>query len=114
MGVVKITVESSWIFALEEEQLPEGRITAVYPKGVALLLIKTAGEIYAIANKCAHMACSLIGGTLEGHTLQCPCHGWQYDIRTGEFLLAKEIKIRIYDWKVEDGKIFVNMEEGKE
>ena len=111
---MKITVESSWIFALDEEQLPEGRITAVYPKGVALLLIKTVGEIFAIANKCAHMACSLVGGTLEGHTLQCPCHGWQFDIRTGEFVVAKEIKIPVYEWKLQDGKIFVKLEERKE
>lgn len=114
MGVVKITVESWWIFALEEEQLPEGRITAVYPKGVAVLLIKTEVKIFAVANKCAHMACSLIGGTLEGHTLQCPCHGWQFDIRTGEFVVAKEIKIPIYEWTVKDGKIFVKLEERKE
>ena len=89
-------LDSSWSFTIEDSKLPNNGIRTVFPKGVSILLIKKAKEIYAVSNKCAHMACALSGGTLEGYTLKCPCHDWKFDIRTGEFLSAKEIKIPTY------------------
>jgi len=102
---------SSWIFVIEESQLRENRLNPVFPKGLSVLLIKKSGRIYAISGKCAHMACSMGAGTLKDYTLQCPCHDWKYDIRTGEFLDAREIKIPTYESKLVDGKIFINIEE---
>ncbi len=101
--------ESSWIFAIEENELQENSANMVFPKGLQVLLIKKAGEIYAISNKCAHMACALAGGTLKDFIIKCPCHDWRYDIRSGEFMDAKEIKLPVYDFKVSEGKIFVKV-----
>ncbi len=101
--------ESSWIFAIEENELQENSTKTVFPKGLSVLLIKKTGEIYALSNKCAHMACALAGGTLKDYTIKCPCHDWRFDIRTGEFLDAKEIKIPIYELKLSDGKIFIKI-----
>jgi len=101
---------SSWVLAIEEDKLIEDSMHVAFPKGISIILIKKEGKIYAVSNKCAHMACPLSGGTLVDHTLTCPCHDWKYDIRTGEFLHAKEIKIPIYQWKLDKGKIFVKIE----
>ncbi|VVB89695.1 Sulredoxin [uncultured archaeon] len=100
-----------WIFAITENEIKEDSMSMVFPKGLPVLLIKKAGEIYAISNKCAHMACALAGGTLDGYTIECPCHDWKYDIRTGEFLDAKEIKIQVYERKLTDGEIHIKIEE---
>ncbi len=83
----------------------------VFPKGLPVLLIKKAGKIFAISNKCAHMSCPLGLGNLEDYIVKCPCHDWRYDIRTGEFLDAKEIKITVYEWKIEEGKIVIKVRE---
>ncbi|MCZ7373193.1 MAG: Rieske (2Fe-2S) protein [Candidatus Methanoperedens sp.] len=104
--------ESSWVYAIEEKELQENSANMVFPKGLPVLLIKKAGEIYAISNKCAHMACTLAGGTLQDFIIKCPCHDWRYDVRTGEFLDAKEIKLPVYEWKSSDGKIFIKIQEG--
>ena len=103
--------QTPWIFVIEENKLQENSVNLVFPRGLPVLLIKKTGQIYAISNKCAHMACGLGGGTLKDYTIQCPCHDWRYDIRTGEFLDAKEIKIPTYKWKSADGKIYINLEE---
>lgn len=100
---------SAWVFAIEEKQLQEDYLNMVFPKGIPVLLIKKSVEIYAIANKCAHMACLLAGGNLRDYIIECPCHDWRYDIRTGEFLDAKEIKIPIYESKLSEGKIFIKI-----
>ncbi len=107
-----INSQSSWVFVIEEKKLQENSVNLVFPKGRSVLVIKKAGQIYAISNKCAHMACALGGGTLEDYTIQCPCHDWRYDIRTGEFLDAKEIKLPTYQWRVVNGKLLINTEEG--
>ncbi|MFX1466025.1 MAG: Rieske (2Fe-2S) protein [Promethearchaeota archaeon] len=103
-------MSESWVFAIEAEKLQENALNLVFPKGVSILIIKKEGQIYAISNKCAHMACPLAVGVLEEYTIKCACHDWKFDIKTGEFLDANEIKIPIYEWKLEDGKIFVKIE----
>ena len=85
-------------------------MSIAFPKGIPVLFIKLGGEIHAISNKCAHMECPLIGGTLEGNIIQCPCHDWRFNIKTGEFVDAKEIKIPVFDTKNTDGKIFIKLE----
>ncbi|MCU0651253.1 MAG: Rieske (2Fe-2S) protein [Candidatus Omnitrophica bacterium] len=74
-----------------------------------LLIRKKGPEIYAISNKCPHMGCPLRTGLLEGYILTCPCHDWRFDIRTGEFLDAKEITIPVYQVKTDNGRIFVKV-----
>jgi phenylpropionate dioxygenase-like ring-hydroxylating dioxygenase large terminal subunit len=43
----------------------------------------------------------LFTGTLEGHTLTCPCHDWRFDVRTGRFLEAPELGLAVYPTKSE-------------
>jgi nitrite reductase/ring-hydroxylating ferredoxin subunit len=100
---------SSWIFVGEEGKLRENHPNLVFPKGLSVLLIKKSGRYYAISGKCAHMACSMGGGTLNDYVIQCPCHDWRYDIRTGEFLDAKEITLATYPCREADGKIYIRL-----
>ncbi len=99
-----------WVLVLKESGLAEDRPRVVYPRGVPVLLIKKEGVIYALSNKCPHMGCPLDGGALEGYVMQCPCHDWRYDIRTGTFLDAGEIALRRYDLRAGGGGIFVKVE----
>jgi len=103
--------ESVWVPTLDEANLLEGTINLASLKGVSIILINKGGHIYALRNRCAHMACTLAGGRLDGYTLQCPCHEWKYDITTGEFLEAREITVPTYRCKSQDGKILVKLEE---
>ncbi len=103
--------ESAWVPTVDESVIQENSVNPVFPKGVSIILIKKDGQVYALRNRCAHMACTLAGGRLDGHTLQCPCHEWKFDITTGEFLAAREITVPTYECKSQDGKIFVKLEE---
>ena len=103
--------DNVWVPAVDESRLQEGTITVVSPKGVSIILIKKEGRVYALRNRCAHMSCTLAGGRLDGYTLQCPCHEWKFDIATGEFIDAREIRVQTYLCKSQDGQIQVSMEE---
>ena len=100
----------TWTYVMEETALPEGGMSPVYPMGINVVIARVNGTVYAVSGKCAHMACPLFTGTLDGYTLICPCHDWHFDIRTGRFLNAPELGITVYPLKSEEGKLFVNIQ----
>ncbi len=98
-----------WAFAIKKDELPEDTLTPVSPLGLQILLVKKGGDVFAFSNKCAHMACPLSAGLLEEDTIMCSCHEWSFDIKTGEFLLAPEIKIEIYEVKVSEDNLYIKI-----
>lgn len=99
-----------WFFAINESELNEGDKKPLLMEGNKILLLRQEGGFYAISNKCPHMECPLSKGDLEGYVIKCPCHDWRFDIRSGEFLDAKEITVSAYETKVDDGKVYINLE----
>ena len=97
-----------WTSVLDDRALLEGQMAPVYPLGVNVLLVRVGGAVYAVSGKCAHMACPLFVGRLEGYTVVCPCHDWRFDVRTGKFLNAPEIGLTVYPTKLEAGKLLVS------
>ncbi|KKM80339.1 hypothetical protein LCGC14_1340820 [marine sediment metagenome] len=98
-----------WVFAIKKDELPENTLTSVSPLGLQILLVKKADDIFAFSNKCAHMACPLSAGLFEEDIIMCSCHEWSFDIKTGEFLLAPEIKIETYDVKTSEGNLYIKI-----
>ena len=74
----------------------EGQTIAVFNKG---------GEIFAIEDTCKHKGGSLGEGKLDGDTITCPLHGWQYNITNGECLMNSQVKMKNFPVKVENGEI---------
>jgi len=101
-------VTDSWTKVATADAVPEGGVLAVYPGGLGLLLVKVDGAVYAVANRCAHMACPLESGACESFLITCPCHDWRFDVRTGAFVEAPEISVPTYPVRVTDGEVFVS------
>lgn len=99
----------SWVPTIDEAKVRDGAYVVVFPKGLGVVLARVDGELFAVANKCAHMGCPLEGGQLDGGVLTCPCHDWRFDVRSGAFLDAPELTIRSFPTKVEEGKIHVEV-----
>ena len=104
-----MTSGASWVFAINEDELEEDTPGVVFPRGVAVFIVKKGGSIYALSNKCEHMGCPLDGGSLDGYIIRCPCHDWKYDIRTGGFLSAGEIRLKTYESRVAEGRVFIKV-----
>lgn len=45
----------------------------------------------------------------DGEVLNCPWHGWEYDIKTGECLSRQGLALPSYPVRVEDGEIVVSL-----
>ncbi len=102
-------MSEEWIKVADEPKVAAGVPLAVYPKGLSLLLVRLDDGIHAIANRCAHMACPLEAGRLDGATISCSCHDWCFDVRTGAFVTAPEIAIATYPVRVDEGGVLVDI-----
>jgi nitrite reductase/ring-hydroxylating ferredoxin subunit len=100
-----------FVSVMDERELQEGKMKLVSVEGTPVLLIKQNGQIFAINNRCPHMACGFSGGTLDGLVIICPCHDWRFNLETGEYEDEPFFRLTQYDWKVESGKIWVKLEE---
>jgi 3-phenylpropionate/trans-cinnamate dioxygenase ferredoxin subunit len=101
--------EPDWFPVLNDADMPEGALIAVYPMGINIVLTRFMGKVYAIDGKCMHMACPLSSGSIDGPILTCPCHDWRFDVRTGEFVDAKELSLATHPIRTENGKILVGL-----
>lgn len=104
----------NWVAVLSADALQEGSVVKVSAAGRPLIIIRVAGSVYALLNECPHLGCTMHRGELDGYLLKCPCHDWIFDIRTGEFITAPEIKIPIFTAKAEHGEIRINLGGEKE
>lgn len=90
------------------ENLEEGDMRAFDVRGTKIAVANVDGAFYAFGDTCTHMACSLAGGDLEETTVICPCHGSEFDVRSGDVLQgpARE-PVETYETRVEDGSLEV-------
>ena len=99
----------SFVSCLKERELAEGKMRAVRVKGNPILLAKVAGEVFGVSNVCPHAGCGFQGGILTGHVVMCPCHGWKFDVRNGQYQDNPLTTLTCYRCKVENGKIYVGI-----
>jgi len=85
---------------LEHSGLMEVRVAG---EPVALALID--GEAHAVSNTCLHAGGPLAEGTVEGHAIVCPYHGWSYDLTNGRCLVDDQLALARYEVRRTAGRI---------
>jgi nitrite reductase/ring-hydroxylating ferredoxin subunit len=68
--------------------LPADFLVRVEQNGANLVVIRLEGRVFAYHDRCPHAFWPLSQGTLTGAVLECPGHGWEFDISTGRCLNA--------------------------
>ena len=89
-------------------ELGEGEMRALEVRSNRVAVANVGGTFYAFDDTCTHLRCSLAEGDLEGTTVICPCHGSEFDVRSGEVLQgpARE-PVETYETRVEEGGLEV-------
>ena len=105
--------KDGFVSSIRESELGEGHMKAVRVKGNPILLVRKGGEIFAVFNRCPHMGCTLDKGILNDYLVMCPCHGWKFDVRNGQYTENPQTALQAYRCKIENQKIFVEIEKPK-
>lgn len=107
----------TWFYACTVDDVPEnGGVCVKYRnEQIALFHFTRLGEWYATQNECPHrkqMALSrgMIGTQSNEPKVACPFHKKTFSLRTGECLNSDDCRIKTYEVKVEEGKVFIGIE----
>lgn len=98
-----------WKMVCRLDDVDEGRLVEFDVSGVDFLLVRAGNDVIAIPPLCPHMEQSLTAGIVDGETLTCPKHLWQWKIRTGEPIGLAEKPLQLYPVKIEGSGVFVSM-----
>lgn len=101
--------DEGWLAAIACSDLPPGEVAEVVLGETIVALANVGGEVHALDGMCAHQGGPLGKGVLEGCTLTCPWHGWQYDVTTGRQTLSERVRQRQYPVRVEGDTIWVRL-----
>ncbi|MBI2671098.1 non-heme iron oxygenase ferredoxin subunit [Candidatus Woesearchaeota archaeon] len=91
------------------KDLEPGQAKHVKANNQEIAIFNVDGNIYATTNICLHVGGPLGEGNLEGNTITCPWHGWQYDVINGQCKTIPTFKLQTYKVKIENGKIMVDV-----
>lgn len=75
---------AEFVTVAKVEDIPPGSNRTVEVNGVFLALFNVNGTFYALDNTCPHAGGPLGEGTLADDIVECPWHGWRFNVRTGE------------------------------
>ncbi|HET9289121.1 MAG TPA: cytochrome P450 [Gaiella sp.] len=102
--------EPSWHDLGPADDSPEGVLRRVEVEGRAVCVGRTAGGWVAFDDTCTHEECSLAEGELDGGVVVCPCHGSEFDVRTGDVLTPPALEpLPIYEARQEEGALLVRL-----
>ena len=100
--------------------IPDGGRIIVEINGRSIGVFNVGGEFHALLNRCPHSGAPLCRGSLVGSLksdvpgsytydssqklLQCPWHGWEFDIRTGQsYCDPEKTRVRHYETETATG-----------
>jgi len=99
-----------WQQAINIDDLWEDDMTSVTVDGHEVLLVNIAGQVRAYANQCPHQAGPLDEGVLDGGTLTCLRHLWEFDAASGCGINPASAQLKAFGCKVDDdGMIWVDV-----
>jgi nitrite reductase/ring-hydroxylating ferredoxin subunit len=89
-------------------EVREGLPLLVSVAGRDICLLRYEDAVFAIDDVCTHAEASLSEGEQHGPVIECPRHGGQFDIRTGEAVHYPAFApVETYPTKVENDTVFV-------
>lgn len=104
-----VTPPDGYEVVLHKDALEQGRIIEIIIGGTAIAVANVGGTYYAISNACAHADGPLGEGSLDGHLVTCPYHGWQFDVRDGGCKTHAHAKVATYPVQVVGAAVCVKM-----
>src|SRR5712692_8376241 len=76
----------NFIAVASAADIPVGAMKCVAVDGARVVIAHVDGQFYAFSDICGHRNAPLSRGKLDGHTVECPLHFAQYDVRSGKLV----------------------------
>jgi len=87
------------------DEIPAGAGKTVEVHGVRIALFNVDGSFYAVDNTCPHAGGPLGEGKLSGNVVECPWHGWKFDVCPGQRVGNPDFTVTCCPVRVEANQI---------
>ncbi|HEX8304952.1 MAG TPA: Rieske 2Fe-2S domain-containing protein [Jatrophihabitans sp.] len=95
-----------WTDVLPEADLVDDQPTLVYDDKLPVLLVRTGGQLYAIADRCTHRGGPLHEGEFSDGCIVCPWHDSKFRVSDGQVLAGPATRSqRAYEVRTRYGSI---------
>lgn len=91
------------------DSFPENGLYATIVNGWHILISRFDSNYHALNNRCTHAASPIANGRVRGGQIMCPLHGARFELKTGKCVGGAHRDIRIFEVKVENGLIWVEV-----
>lgn len=101
------------------------RMRVVTAAGREVGVLRWRDRFFAMHNRCPHqkgpVCLGIVSGRLSGAApgsmeldeeapvIQCPWHGWEFDVERGRALWDESYAVRVYPVSVQDGRVLVEV-----
>ncbi len=72
-----------WIVVTNLAQLHDDEPISATALDIDLVVVQSGGQVYALYGRCPHRGGLMSAGCIEGGSLVCTLHGWDFDLETG-------------------------------
>ena len=86
-----------------------GEMVGIEAEGQKILILNAGGEVRAYEDRCPHLSSPLSEGDLDGTTLTCSTHLWEFDCMTGEGINPKSCGLKAFPVQIQDETIYVGI-----
>jgi nitrite reductase (NADH) small subunit len=109
-----------WFYACRIEDVPAngGVCVKMHDEQIALFNFARRGQWYATQNLCPHKQQMVLSRGMIGSAgpacepkVACPFHKRTFSLLTGENLEGEDCAIRTYPVRVQEGRVYISMEE---
>ena len=99
---------SEWRALATLDEINLGQMIARESGDIHVALYNVGGSIFATDNVCTHAYALLTDGWLDDSVVECPLHGGQFNVCTGEAICTPaETNLRTFSVRVVDGQVEV-------
>ena len=98
---------ASFVKVASRSDIPDGTGKTVQAGGQQIALFNLGGKYYAIGGTCKHRGGPLAEGEIDGTTVICPWHAWEYDVTNGRNLDDPNVTVGCFAVRVEGEDILV-------
>lgn len=109
LGIDAMTAQ--WVPLCGQDDLEDGTMMAFEVGNYQVALYRVDGSYFATTNVCSHAYTLLTDGWLDDRLVECPLHGAQFDVASGEVMRGPaDCPVQTYEVRIKDNSVEVKLD----
>jgi len=101
-----IHAKPQWRAVLPVAEIADGTVRRIDCEARSVFVYREGEQFRVYDSRCPHQVTNIPHLALDGLTLTCPKHQWQFDLRTGACIAKGNHPLKAFQTKVEGGMLY--------